>query len=126
MPIALRPDFDAKRLRAAACASKDVGQTRRLLVLAAVYERATRTEAARIGSVTLQIVRDWVLKLNEHGPDGLIDRKAPGQPALLDDAHRAALSIHPVIPSSRETGPLGRPTRSSYADAGSRQLWQMG
>ena len=91
MAIALRPDFDARRLRAAACASKDAGQTRRLLALAAVYEGATRTEAARIGGVTLQIVRDWVLKLNEHGPDGLIERKAPGQPALLDDAHRAAL-----------------------------------
>ncbi len=39
----------------------------------------------------LQINRDWVLKLDEYGPDGLIDRKAPGQPALLDDAHRAAL-----------------------------------
>jgi hypothetical protein len=31
--------------------------------------------------VTLQIVRDWVLKLNAHGPDGLIDRKPPGQPS---------------------------------------------
>ena len=40
--------------------------------------------------MTLKVVCDWVLKLNEHGPDGLIDRKAPGQPALLDDAHRAA------------------------------------
>jgi hypothetical protein len=28
--------------------------------------------------VTLQIVRDWVLKFNADGPDGLIDRKAPG------------------------------------------------
>jgi transposase len=38
-----------------------------------------RGEAAKIGGVTLQIVRDWVLKFNAHGPDGLIDRKPPGQ-----------------------------------------------
>lgn len=91
MPIALRDDFDADQLRAAARASKDAGQTRRLLSLAAIYEGATRTEAARIGGVTLQIIRDWVLKLNAHGLDGLIDRKAPGQPRRLDERHRAAL-----------------------------------
>ena len=50
-----------------------------------------RTEAAKIGDVTLQIVRDWAVKFNAHGPDGLIDRKAPGQPPKLNDAHRAAL-----------------------------------
>jgi len=92
MPIALRGDFDAPSLRAAARKSKDAGQARRLLALAAVYDGATRTEAAKIGGVTLQIVRDWVVKFNAHGPDGLIDRKAPGQPSRLNDRHRAALA----------------------------------
>jgi transposase len=92
MPIALRGDFDAASLRAAARQAKDAGQARRLLALAAVYDGATRTEAARIGGVTLQIVRDWVVKFNAHGPAGLIDRKAPGQPSRLNDAHRAALA----------------------------------
>ena len=100
MPIALRADFDAERVRAAARRSKDGPQARRLLALAAVYEGATRTEAAKIGGVTLQIVRDWVLKFNARGPDGLIDRKAPGQPPRLNDAHRAALAR--VI----ESGPI--------------------
>ena len=45
-----------------------------------------------LGGVTLQIVRDWVVKFNAHGPTGLIDRKAPGQPSWLNDAHRAALA----------------------------------
>ena len=92
MAIALRGDFDAPGLRAAARKSKDSGQARRLLALAAVYDGATRTEAARIGGVTLQIVRDWVVKFNAQGPDGLIDRKAPGQPSRLNDSHRAALA----------------------------------
>jgi len=47
--------------------------------LASIYEGATRTEAAKIGGVTLQIVRDWVLKFNAHGPEGSLNRKAPGQ-----------------------------------------------
>jgi transposase len=92
MPIALREDFDAVMLRAVAKKSKDGPQARRLLALAAVYDGATRTEAAKIGGVTLQIVRDWVVKLNAHGPDGLIDRKPPGQPSKLNDTHRAAIA----------------------------------
>ncbi len=92
MPLPLRADLDAAQLRAAARRSKDAGQARRLLALAAVYNGASRTEAARIGGVTLQIVRDWVVKLNAHGPDGLIDRRAPGQPSRLNDTHRAALA----------------------------------
>ncbi|MFZ5746953.1 MAG: IS630 family transposase [Pseudomonadota bacterium] len=91
MAIALRTDFDAVSVRSAARRSKDGAQTRRLLALAAIYDGASRTEAARIGGVTLQIVRDWVLKFNASGPDGLIDRKAPGQPSLLNATHRAAL-----------------------------------
>ena len=39
----------------------------------------------------MQIVRDWVVKFNGAGTDGLIDRKPPGQPSLLNDIHRAAL-----------------------------------
>ena len=92
MPIPLRADFDAHALRAIAKKSKDGPQARRLLALAAAYEGASRTEAAKIGGVTLQIVRDWVVKFNAHGPDGLIDRKAPGQKPRLNAEHRAALA----------------------------------
>jgi transposase len=91
MPVALRTDFHADALRAMARKAKDGPQARRLLSLAAIYEGATRTEAARIGGVTLQVVRDWVVKFNVLGPEGLIDRKPPGQPSRLTDAHRAAL-----------------------------------
>ena len=74
MPIALRTDFDAATVRAAARKSKDGAQARRLLAVAAIYEGSSRTEAARLGSVTVQIVRDWVVKFNASGPDGLIER----------------------------------------------------
>ena len=100
MPLSLRTDFDAVALRAVARRSKDAAQARRLLALASVYDGATRTEAARIGGVTLQIVRDWVVKFNAGGPTGLIDRKAPGQPSRLNEVHRAALS------AMVESGPI--------------------
>ena len=91
MPIPLRADFGAAGLRRAARGTKDAAQARRLLALAAVYDGASRTEAAKIGGVTLQIVRDWVLRFNAEGPEGLVDRRAPGQPSRLNDTHRAAL-----------------------------------
>jgi transposase len=100
MAIALRGDFDAAQVRRAARESKDANQVRRLLALAAIYDGSNRTEAAMIGGVTLQIIRDWVLKFNAAGPDGLIDRKAPGQPARLDDRHRRALA------AMVESGPI--------------------
>ena len=92
MPIPLRSDYDAGRVRLTARESKDANQVRRLLALAAIYDGATRAGAAEIGGVTRQIVRDWVLRFNTHGPAGLLDRKAPGQPSRLDDNHRAALA----------------------------------
>jgi putative transposase len=92
MPIPLRADFGSADLRSAARRTKDASQARRLLALAAIYDGAPRTEAARIGGVTLQIVRDWVLRFNAEGPGGLIDRKAPGQPSRLRDPHRVALA----------------------------------
>ena len=78
MAIELRDDFNAPMVRAEAKRSKNGAQARRLLALAAIYEGATRTRAAEIGGVTLQIIRDWMVKFNELGPDGLIDRKQPG------------------------------------------------
>ena len=92
MPVPLRSDFNADGLRAIARKSKDGPQARRLLALAAIYDGASRTEAARIGGVTLQVVRDWVVKFNAHGPEGLIDRKPPGRSPKLTNTHRAALA----------------------------------
>jgi transposase len=90
--LGLRNDFDAAHLRAIAKQSKEAAQTRRLLALAAIYEGASRTEAAKIGGVTVQIIRDWVVRFNAHGPEGLVNRKAPGQQARLKGEHRTALA----------------------------------
>ncbi len=89
--IGLREDFGSVQMRALARTVKDAGQARRLLALAAIYDGARRTEAARIGGVGLQIIRDWVLRFNACGPDGLIGGKAPGNRSKLNDDQRQAL-----------------------------------
>ncbi|ASY73745.1 Mobile element protein (plasmid) [Sinorhizobium fredii CCBAU 83666] len=90
--VLLRDDFDGGALRQLARQTKDANQARRLLALAEIYDGGSRTDAARIGSVTLQIVRDWVLRFNSRGPDGLVNGKAPGGRAKLNDAQRQALA----------------------------------
>jgi transposase len=52
--------------------------------LAEIYDGGSRSDAARIGGVTLQIVRDWVVRFNARGPNGLFDGKAPGQASLVE------------------------------------------
>ena len=73
--IDLRDDFDAASLRRVAQQSRDGAQNRRLLTLAAIYDGQRRTDAARLAGVGLQIVRDWVMRFNAEGPEGLLDRK---------------------------------------------------
>lgn len=90
--ISLREDFDGDHLRRLARQTKDAAQVRRLLALASIYDGGTRSDAARLGNVTLQIIRDWVLRFNERGPQGLINGKAPGQQSRMNDQQRAALA----------------------------------
>ena len=90
--IGLREDYVGDDLRRLARVSRDGRQVRRLLALAAIYDGGSRTEAARVGGVTLQIVRDWVVRFNAEGPAGLIDRKAPGKTPILGPEARAALA----------------------------------
>src|SRR3954451_8384753 len=89
--VPLRPDFDAAALRPLAKQSRAPDQIRRLLALATIYEGQPRSEAARVGCVTLQSVRDWVLRFNAQGPAGLINGKARGRRAILNETQRAAL-----------------------------------
>lgn len=90
--VPLRPDYDAPALRQLARQSADAGQARRLLALGAIYAGSTRSEAAALGGVGVQIVRDWVIRFNAEGPGGLIDKTAPGQPPKLKAIHRRALA----------------------------------
>jgi transposase len=90
--IGLREDFDGLALRGLAKKTRDGNQIRRLLALAEIYDGGSRGDAARIGGVGLQTIRDWVLRFNARGPDGLIDGKAPGRVPKLNLAQCEALA----------------------------------
>ena len=73
--IPMRTDYSASDLRAIATQTTDVRQSRRLLALAAVADGMSRFDAARIGGMDRQRLRDWVVRYNA---EGLIDRDGAG------------------------------------------------
>jgi putative transposase len=90
--IAVRTDYSSKELRRLATRVKDAGQARRLLAIAAVLDGATREEAATIGGMDRQTLRDWVIRFNEQGADGVINKSSPGAPGKLTEEHKAFLA----------------------------------
>ena len=98
--IGVRADYTSGELRRFARRFGDADQVRRLLAVALILDGGSRSEAAKMAGVTLLIVRDWVLRLNAGGPDGLATRKAPGRASILNDAQRARLAE--IV----ETGPI--------------------
>lgn len=90
--VPLRTDFCVFDLRRMAKRFSDNRQIRRLLALAAVYDGMNRTEAARIGGMDRQTLRDWVHRFNELGPDGLTNAKGAGRPRSLNDEQMQELA----------------------------------
>lgn len=69
-----------------------IGQRRRLLSLAAVLDGISRVDAARIGGMDRQTLRDWVHRFNQAGPDGLFDHWSTGRGSRLFDEQKAELA----------------------------------
>src|SRR5258705_13537512 len=88
--IPLRKDFSAAQLRKLAESAENRLQARRMLVIAEIYDGATRTKAGEVGNVDLQTIRNWVSCFNAGGPAGLL--RASGRPAKLDESHRKAIA----------------------------------
>jgi len=101
MPAAvkLREDYSAAALRSLAKRSKDANRSRRLLSLAAVRDGMDRGEAAKVGGMDRQTLRDWVHRFKVEGPDGLFDHWTAGPTSRLTGAQLAELSA--IV----ETGP---------------------
>jgi hypothetical protein len=82
----VRAEYTAGEVRRFAKRAKDAAQARRLLAIAAVLDGASRTEAAKIGGMDRQTLRDWVIRFNDQGPDGLINIPSPGVPPGADSS----------------------------------------
>src|SRR5215203_2190209 len=94
MPAAvkIRTDYPAGELRRLSAVTKNANQSRRLLSLAAVLDGMNRTEAARIGGMDRQTLRDWVHRFNDHGPEGLLDSWSKGPAPRLSADQRAEIA----------------------------------
>ncbi len=90
--ISVRDDYTASELRKLAAGAKDANQGRRLLALAAVCDGMSRAEAAKIGGMDRQTLRDWVHRFNAGGPDGLENRSTPGRACWLSPAQMSELA----------------------------------
>lgn len=89
--VRLRQDYSSKELRRLASRSKDASQSRRLLSLAPVLDGMSRADAARIGGMDRQTLRDWVHRFNQAGPDGLFDHWSSGPASRLSDEQKGEL-----------------------------------
>jgi transposase len=90
--VTLRTDYSSGELRRLARRSKDSNQSRRLLSLAAVLEGMSRAEAAKIGGMDRQTLRDWVHRFNAQGPEGLKDAWNGGPQPRLSPAQKEELA----------------------------------
>src|SRR6266542_1894862 len=108
--VAVRTDYTADEVRRLAKGAKDAAQARRLLAIAAVFDGASRTEAAKIGGMDRQTLRDWVIRFNRQGPDGLFNIPSPGVPA---QARRHAPSLSGPYRGARADS--GGPRRGAVA-----------
>jgi transposase len=90
--IAVRTDYTAGEVRRFAKRAKDVAQARRLLAIAAVLDGASREDAAKIGGMDRQTLRDWVHRFNAFGLDGLKDNWSSGPTPRLSREQMAELS----------------------------------
>ena len=90
--VSVRGDFTAEQLRRLAAATKNANQSRRLLSIAAVLDGMNRTQAARIGGMDRQTLRDWVHRFNDDGPEGLLDHWSQGPSPRLSAEQRAEIA----------------------------------
>ena len=90
--LAVRSDFTSGVVRRVAQRARNAAQARRLLAIAAVLDGASREQAAKAGGMDRQTLRDWVIRFNEQGPEGLINKPSPGAPSKLGDEHKAFLA----------------------------------
>ena len=134
--VSLRENYSASELRRLAAATRNANQGRRLLSLAAVLDGMNRTDAARIGGMDRQTLRDWVHRFNAHGPDGLRDGWSKGPEPRLSAEQRAEIAelvetgpdraVHGVVRgagstcSASSSSASGSPTTSARSASSSR------
>jgi transposase len=90
--LTIRRDRTPAVLRKLAKAEAKTRVARRLLALANALSGMSRKEAAEAAGMDRQTLRDWVIRYNAHGLDGLYDCWGDGRPPRLKPEEQAELS----------------------------------
>ncbi|MGA7327045.1 MAG: helix-turn-helix domain-containing protein [Rhodomicrobium sp.] len=109
-----RKDRSPTVLRKLVKAECDPRVARRLLAIANALSGMSRKEAAEAGGMDRQTLRDWVIRYNAHGPDGLYDCWGDGRPPRLE-AHEQAELIRIVLAGPGAESGLSAFTREDLA-----------
>ena len=89
--LSIRRDRTPIVLRKLAKAEADARVARRMLAIANALDGMSREEAARSAGMDRQTLRDWVIRYNAHGVDGLADHWGDGRPPKLSAEEKAEL-----------------------------------
>ena len=91
LALSIRRDRTPVVLRKLAKAESDARVSRRILAIANALDGMSREEAARSAGMDRQTLRDWVIRYNADGIDGLADRPRDARPPKLDAEEKAEL-----------------------------------
>ena len=89
--LKIRKDRSAVVLRKLAKAEANPRVARRLLAIANALSGMSRKEAAEAAGMDRQALRDWVIRYNAHGIEGLADQWGEGRPTTLSAEEQAQL-----------------------------------
>jgi transposase len=89
--LQIRKDRTAAVLRKLAKETDDARVARRILAIANALDGMSREDAARSAGMDRQTLRDWVLRYNAHGVDGLADRWNGGRPPTFSSQEQAEI-----------------------------------
>jgi transposase len=109
--LSIRRDRTPRVLRKLAMAESDARIARRILAIANALDGMSREDAAQSAGMDRQTLRDWVIRYNEHGLDGLADLPREGRPPTLDANQKAELVRIVLAGPDPETSGLSAFTR---------------
>ena len=118
--LPIRSDLSSTELRRLAKAERDGRVSRRMLAIANALDGMSRAEAARLAGMDRQTLRDWVIRYNEAGVEGLGDRWGSGRPVAVSEGELAVVKAK-VLEASCRPGDAASPLRivgRSRADPG--------
>jgi transposase len=90
-PLAIRTDLEAVEPRRLVRRERDGRVAARLLALANVLDGMSREAAARVAGMDRQTLRDWAIRLNAEGVEGLRDQPRSGRRPRMGEGQQAAL-----------------------------------